>query len=670
VVHAAKVRLAAHAARLACIAGPGYHVDFTAIPRSGSGMSAALLQRMASPPRRSAPVPPPRLLATALALAVPLLVTGCRDRHAVAELQTGLLAAIATPATAVVVAAPRNFVPSRAGCEAVVVFDRGAAAGAVCADEASARGLTVVDLSDDWTPRIFARDPESGRAPEYRDQYLRLARQPNADLGLYGISPTLTVLAERLRSDEPRACSADIDGAPLAALAGELSTSNARAAATLLRAPAARPALKAAQQQLACEGLLEKANATGLASVRAAIALDAFRRRHMIVQSGSLDASSAAALALGHDELAFRGLLRGLRERVADTAGLLEDGSAAGESALVAGRALDHGRFFRPVAERGPDAAPDLVGAATDAAARALGWTSPDAARAFLAAAGDGGLKGLRVALPLPGAPAYHARSMDLRVEIDRGDVFYDAPGEAAARRRELGQARGPTFVLLAKDGDREREVVRWSTTIGGWQKERGEDGEVALKYKESDVGDRVWRRLIAAPAWMPPDSTPEADLLREADDGTLRLKRDLIQPGHRNAFGLAMLIHDEQVVRGDETSYLDHGIRTHGSVNYRSIERGESHGCHRLYNQLVLRLAGFLLQHRPSHRKGKMGGGYQRTLEYKDQTIDFEVRSRGYLFELDPPVPVRVLRGNVAGTAQKAISTAIPLAPAERTSG
>jgi hypothetical protein len=620
--------------------------------------------------RTAVPVPPERIVAAVLALAVPLLVTGCRDAQPVAELRTGLLAAIATPATAVVVAAPRNFVPSRPGCETVAVFDRGAAAGAVCADEASARGLTVVDLSDDWTPRIFARDEETGSAPEYRNTYLRLARQPNADLGLYGIAPTLTVLAERLGNDQPRACSAEIDRAPLAALAGELSTSNARAAAALLKSPAARPAVQAAQQELACEGLLARAHASGIASTRAAVALDAFRRRHMIVQSGALDASSAAALALGHDELAFRGLLRGLRERVADAAGLLEDGSAAGETTVVAGRALDHSRFSRPIAERSPDAAPDLVGAATDAAARALGWTTPESTRSFLAQAGNGGLERLRVALPLPAAPAYHARSMDLRVEIDRGDVFYDAPGEAAARRRALGEARGPTFVLLAREGERERELVRWSTTIGGWQKERGEDGEVALKYKESDVGDRIWRRLIAAPAWMPPDSTPEADLLREADDGTLSLKRDLIQPGHRNAFGLAMFIHDEQVVRGEETTYQDNGIRTHGSVNYRSIERGESHGCHRLYNQLVLRLSGFVLQHRPYQRKGKMGGGYQRTLAYKDQTIDFEVTSRGYLYELDPPMPVRVLRGNVAGAAQKPISAVIPLAPVERTSG
>ena len=75
------------------------------------------------------------------------------------------------------------------------------------------------------------------------------------------------------------------------------------------------------------------------------------------------------------------------------------------------------------------------------------------------------------------------------------------------------------------------------------------------------------------------------------------------------------MLIHDEPV--GDEANrWVDRGIRTHGSVDYRSIQSGTSHGCHRLYNQLVLRMSGFLLQHRSHVVRGKMHAGYQRTLE------------------------------------------------------
>jgi hypothetical protein len=305
------------------------------------------------------------------------------------------------------------------------------------------------------------------------------------------------------------------------------------------------------------------------------------------------------------------------------------------------------------------------VDAATDQAARELGLTSPDAARTFLAARGQAGVHGLRVAVALPAPPAYHAAAMELRVEIDRGDVFYEMPGQAALERKRLGEVRSPSFVVYAKDGDHDRPLLRWATTIGGWKKERTEEGEVALKYKESDVGDRVWRQILAAPAWLPPDSTPEADLVSEAKDGSLGLKRDLIQPGYRNAYGLVMLIHDEVVVHGAETRYVDHGIRTHGSVDYRSIRRGESHGCHRLYNQLALRLSGYLLAHRRHVRRGTVNVGYHRTLSWNDHSVDVDVPTRGYLFELDPPVPVRVLPGRVAGERQKPLSTLVPIATA-----
>src|SRR5262249_30673495 len=141
-----------------------------------------------------------------------------------------------------------------------------------------------------------------------------------------------------------------------------------------------------------------------------------------------------------------------------------------------------------------------------------------------------------------------------------------DTPIQAALAKKRLGTFRRPTFVLYAKIGEAERPLVRWATTIGGWKKERIEEGEVVLRYKESDVGDRMWRHLVAAPAWLPPDSTPEAELLSEDDDGNLSLKRDLIEPGFRNAYGLVMLVHDEQIFNDQDVTFEDHGIRTHGS--------------------------------------------------------------------------------------------------------
>ncbi len=64
------------------------------------------------------------------------------------------------------------------------------------------------------------------------------------------------------------------------------------------------------------------------------------------------------------------------------------------------------------------------------------------------------------------------------------------------------------------------------------------------------------------------------------------------------------------------------------------------------------------------------MGGGYHRTLEYKEQTVEVDVESRGYLYELEPPVPVRVLQGNIVGSTRKAVSSAIPIAAPTATPG
>ncbi|MFO0550099.1 MAG: hypothetical protein U0271_17010 [Polyangiaceae bacterium] len=557
---------------------------------------------------------------------------------------------------------PRTWTPSHAGCDAVTVYRDGVTAGSVCVEDAATEGVTVIDLSDSWTPRVFAPDEKTGDAPDYRGKYLELAQNPSADLALNGISPTMTVYASRLTDEKRVACDAKLDQAPIAAVdAVRMIAADEKGVATALKQMKKPEVMKAVQGELVCAGLLKQGSVSGVSSASTEYALEVFRKRHAIVGSG-LDADTVHALALGGDELALRGVLRGLRERVADAAGLIEDGSASGTSVLIADRQVDLSPFA-PTGTELANGAPDLVGEATDAAARALGWTSPSATRAFFTGLDKGALAKLRVAVVLPVAPAYHTAAMDLRVEIDRGDISYDPSGLAAARKRGE-EPRRPSFVVYAKDGDREVALIRWATTIGGWKKERMEDGDIALKYKESDVGERVWQKIIAAPAWLPPDSTPETDLVRESKEGELSLKTDLIQPGFRNAYGLVMLIHDELIQEGAKTRWADHGIRTHGSVDYRSIKNGTSHGCHRLYNQLVLRLSGFLLEHRNTVRRGKMRAGYHRTLEYKEQTIEVDVPTRGYLYELDPPVPVRVLEGRVLGDRQKPISSVIRLEP------
>ncbi len=590
-----------------------------------------------------------------------LALGGCRftsEDHASTSASAPLSAA-PTAAPVEVAPAKKPFAPSRPGCDTVSVFAGGEANGSVCVEEAAEHGLTVVDLSDTWTPRVFAVDAASGAAPEYRAKYLELSNRASGDLGLYGITPTISVLANRLLDEAKKTCEAAIDRKPIEDLRdARKAASDAKAAAQLLKGPGARAAIAAIQSELVCAGLLKKGAATGVMSGGTEIALDALRRRHMIIGAG-LDDDTLAAVALGGDELELRAVLRSLRERVADAAGLVEDGSASGARALVVDRDLDLTLFSSTSEPPLADGAPDLVGAAADKAARELGWTSPDAARAFFTALGKAGTHGLKVAVALPPKPSYHSKAMDLRVEIDRGDVVYKASATTKA-----GELRRPSFVVYAKDGDHDRALVRFRTTIGGWKKERAEDGEVSLKYKESDVGDRVWRQILAAPAWLPPDSTPETDLVHEGKDGTVALKRDLIQPGYGNAYGLVMMIHHEEVTKGGHTKLLDHGIRTHGSVDYRSIQRGTSHGCHRLYNHLALRLSGYLLEHRSHVRRGKMNVGYRRAIEWNGETVDIDVPSRGYLYELDPPVPVRVLPGRVTGELPKPVSSASPVAP------
>ncbi|MFO0619451.1 MAG: hypothetical protein U0414_43080 [Polyangiaceae bacterium] len=609
--------------------------------------------------------PSPRLrslLCSSASLA--LFLTACHsddgERRPTSAVRATTASAVSAPADAAPPAPPAKkiYAPSRQGCETVAVYDEGEERGAVCTEDAPTEGLTVIDLSDTWTPRVFAKAAKAKEAPAYRAEYLKLAASPGVDLALNGIAPNLSLVAARLTDEKRRACDAKVDLAAVERIASEVDEAKRAGADDGAIAEAREEGggfgpLKAIQSELACAGFLKGGQASGTLGGATTYALEALRRRNMIVGLG-LDADTLRAVALGGEELAFRGVLRVLRERVADAGGLLEDGTAVERKDTVVGRDLDFSRFAPRVAEALPNGAPDLVDQATDAAARALGWTGPAEATAFLKAHE---VKGLRVAVKLPAAPSYHSAAMDLRVEIDRGDVFYDAPGAAAAAKKSLGTVRGPTFVIYAKDGEREVALMRWATTIGGWKKERTEDGEIVVKYKESDVGDRVWQKLIAAPAWLPPESTPESDLVYEDKDGNVSLKSSLIQPGYANAYGLAMLIHDEVVVHGAKTTYADHGIRTHGSVDYRSIRSGTSHGCHRLYNQLVLRLTGFLLEHRNTIPRGKMSSGYTKTVDYKDHTIEVEVPTRGYLYELDPPVPVRVLEGNVAGPAKEVSS-------------
>ena len=506
-----------------------------------------------------------------------------------------------------------------APCEVVPVWSDGKQIGQVCRGDARARGLTVIDLADDWVPPVIA-------GTEYAPTYVALAKEQFAGvmtetlaagdryLELYGIEPTLSVARARLADDVRHRCHDDVDNGPLADAPGLIDDVDAD--------PAAREAaVRAVQGHLACDGLFLAPPIDGRFTFATAGALATFQRAVMLVPTGMVDDATRDALALPSRERDFRTVLRVLRERVVAATGLIEDGSARGEPGFVLGRELGpdwpvHG--YPPL----PSSAPDLISPATDAAARALGWLDPATTRRALAA----GLP-RSVAIALPEPPGYHGPVMQLAVEIDRGDVSRDAQPADGTRR--------PALVVYAVTRSRRIALVRWPTTIGGWQDEQVAD-DIEPQWKESPVGLRQWRDLYVGPTWLPPDTTPDRELVRITDKGDL-LAHEVFGPSYRGAFGLVAFVHE-----GTD------GIRTHATGNLLSLARGVSHGCHRLLGVHALRLAEFVIAHHDSIRRGEVPVHYHRVVRYDGQAFDANVDSLGYRIELVPPIPVNVLPGRV----------------------
>jgi hypothetical protein len=611
------------------------------------------------------------------------------------------------------------------------VFLDGRAGGPVCVEAAAEQGLFVVDLSDDWVPRVLAEPADASpelRQP-YRQTYLALADERPADLPahqrfernleLYGILPTLRVLRARVLDGARNRCDEGVDDTelqkldrPLSPWAPDLLAQRkrmermrdnhaylerarkqlglasidqlddvpmyARSLATYRRDHRTVASLEALQGHLACARLLSGRYERGVFGEATSAALGVWQHEQALISDGTLDQATSARLVAGSRELAFRAALRVLRERVVDALAMIEDGSATGRFGQVLGRDLDSPELLQVRAYGALEGgAEDLVSPATEAAARGLGWTDPEALERFFGARDESATRRLLVALRLPAPPAYYAADMELRAEIDRGDVWYAYPYDANGSARHLPVEKRPTLVLYAKTGESLRPLVRLSTTIGGWQPEQLEHGIVGLRYKESPVGQRVWSDLVAAPVWLPPPSTPDKELLRRDARGRFHFKHDLLGPGYRSAYGLAMLVHlkplpqpqrpraTRQAQADDlftDPCCVDEGVRSHGSVSYASILHGYSHGCHRLFNQLALRLMGFLLAHRKHTLHGNMPVSYDRQLEHAGQHFSVHVRSRGYRYELTPPVPVEVLEGRVRGGVKKPIRALQPL--------
>jgi hypothetical protein len=564
---------------------------------------------------------------------------------------------------------------------------------------AIAAGYTIVDLSDDWTPFIFAEQhAATGELlpNRYRRVFLGLANDkldedgqpllPGAKnyLELYGIFPTMSVLRARF-VDDARTCIDEAAKAALeavdnisyipppamrrnelkvAALRKELEVARKRERARTFaelaeKAPefapkvrlytkrvAEKPAMAAAEKRLICEGFLKsKAHKTGVYDQAMQEAVKAFQQKHMIYESHFLRRQTMDALERELIENDHRSLMRTLRERVVSAAAIIEDGTVTWNT--VAG---------------GPPM--NLADEFARIAAKALGVDTPETALAFFQKHPASDFARFRVGVKFPPLPPWYGPEMPLSIEIDRGDVWYDLAFDEKGDRVPQPRKKYPSFTLQVEWKGKKLPLVKWRTTVGGWRAEQASDGYEYYRYKGSDVGSRVIRQVIAGPVWIAPASTPIRSLLKpKLVMGRAQhvVNYSELGPGYLSAYGLVAgyFVVPGKNGRGD----FDNGIRAHGSAEYLSMysPTGFSHGCHRLPNHLALRLYSFILRHRKMRVVGDLSLDFSRQFLKGEQIYEIRVPTRGYSYWMDPPVPVEVLEGEIKGEAKDPIVGYVP---------
>jgi L,D-transpeptidase catalytic domain len=582
------------------------------------------------------------------------------------------------------------------------------------------RDYLVLDLGEGWTPYLFADGTRSdGSATEsaYKSIYRALAAgefpenlhgeraQDDKYLELYGILPTLRLVRERMQRTASLACAQELDLEPLSTFDGiETYSGNgdARKAAKRFNANKARltalmhaqkvsapeqvdtsqlkkreaealarhiallpnrAAIEATQQRLKCEGYFAGKGRyiTGVIDWATHEALAEFERRHRVFSWGYIGKDSLVPLRTTPIEAEREGLLRVLTERAVEIAGVIEDGST---STLADGRprtwTASNGRT-EPV--------PNLVAALRGVLVDAFGLQTPEGALAFLNQLGELPAGGQQlVAVEMPALPEYYGPDMALTLDYDRGDVWYDFPfGDRGQDLPQPVQRRPNVTVSVYHQGEK-IPLARFGTTIGGWRSEQIE-GVTMWKYKESPVGPRAIEEIIAAPVWLPPDSTPDEDLVtrnrkrKRPTDPEFVVNYHETGPSYASAYGLVAAYHREYAKRADGSISLgrDQGIRTHGSVDYMSIMRRHSHGCHRMHNHIALRLMSFILAHRPHERVGQESLGFKKLLTVHERNYLMDIKTGGYAFKLASPLFVHIGEGRIRGHVKRPIDIAIP---------
>ncbi len=584
--------------------------------------------------------------------------------------------------------------------------------GQADAAKADAEGLLLLDLGEQWTPYIFTDATSADDEPKpmrYRPTYLALARGEFPDdqhgqrarrdkyLELYGILPTIGLLRDRFTGIREQSCAETVDLEPLLTFDGFLAyRSGRKPIRRQMRYDALKPqmqalvsrlgvasldevtaeqvpdeqwedieaykalapeieAIAAAQARLDCEGFFEGRGefTPGLFDWRTHEALAEFERRHRVYGWGVVGGETLEVLRSSPEENEQEAVIRVLTERAIHAAQVLEDGST---STLKSGEPrtykTEDGRTL-PI--------PNFEAELRERVIQAFGLQTPESTYAWLQSLGDLGAHEM-VAINGIVRPPYYTDDMDLEVVIDRGDVWYEFPFNEEGKPRPQPVNRRPRITVFLRYNGQKIPLAQYGTTVGGWRPEYI-DGAIWARYKDSPVGKRVWSRIAAAPIWVPPESTPPKALLTKNRKGELEVAYHDTGPSYASAYGLVAAYH-RKFYRNPEGEIQiggDEGIRTHGSVDYMSIMRRHSHGCHRLHNHIAVRLMSFVLEHRPHTRYGHQPMVFKREFDFEEETFLLEFNEGGYNFVLDEPLPVEVVIGRVRGQVKEPIDHPIP---------
>jgi hypothetical protein len=569
---------------------------------------------------------------------------------------------------------------------------------------AKANGFTIVDLTNQWVPKILTErfDEEGALIPNnYRSVFRGLANDRiDADgspmrneelnfLEVFGVPPSLGIIAGRTLADMSKACLKDIDydllgefefipvtkwdkrrqkrrlrkrSKRLASFKkehGDLALDEVLkrdpAIARIMKENAAAPREKEAflsiEKRMYCDNHVRKRfrHKKGRRDDGFQKAVRRFQRKHKLYVWGILEEDTLAALSKDPVVLNRAAFVRALRERVIAATGVIEDGTSKSGSEPIDYLSSDGTR--KPLR--------NVVDEFINAAVTGLGIQTTEAYQSFIERHGQAAFESLRLGVIFPELPEYYSEHMDVSLIVDRGSVWYDFPYNQKGRKRNQRRKRLPMLKLMLTYQGETFPLTQWRTTIGGWAEEQSENGYVYLKYKMSDVGKRVIRKIVAAPTWRPPNTTPISTLVKRKwvnGKGQRVVSYNDLGPGYLSAFGI---VAGYFVIPGKNgRPDWDKGIRAHGSSNYMSIisKKGFSHGCHRLQNDRAIRLYGFLLSRRIHRVFGEMEQPFRRMYLHKDEAYEMYLPSQGFKYELEPPIDVEVLEGRIEGKVEEPI--------------